>query len=155
MHAFLFVIAGLFVLWFGVFLLVQLGAAHTAALVYVTVVGFGFVAAALYALRSSHRLVFGLIEVIFGMVILAIAANSYYAAEAKEFIPIVGGGLFRRPPEGLLHIRSTSVSWFQMAAAIYVLVRGFDNVGVGLRRSENPKWNRRWRRVFPDPYDSA
>jgi hypothetical protein len=80
-----------------------------------------------------HRLLFGLIEVVFGIVLLAIAANSYYAAEANEFIPIVGtGGVFRQPPQGLLHIRSTSVSWFQMAAAIYVLVRGFDNVGVGL-----------------------
>ena len=89
-----------------------------------TIAGFSLLAAALYALRSSHRLLFGLIDVVFGILILAIAANSYYAAEAREFIPIVGGGVFRQPPEGLLHIRSTSVSWFQMAAAIYISVRG-------------------------------
>jgi hypothetical protein len=147
--AFLPFVLGLFVLWFGIFLVVQFGMAGTVALIWVTVVGFIFVAAALYALRSSNRLLFGLIEIVVGVVILAIAANSYYAAEAKEFVPIVGGGIFRRPPEGLLHIRATSVSWFQMIAAMYILVRGFDNCGEGLRRLKDPKWAAFWQRAFP------
>jgi membrane-bound ClpP family serine protease len=83
MRAFVLLIAGVFALWFGIFLLIQFGVADTAALVYVTVIGFMLIAAALYALRSSNRLLFGLIEVVFGAVILVVAANSYYAASGS------------------------------------------------------------------------
>jgi|SRR5579863_49290 len=86
----------------------------------------------LYTLRSRCRLVYGLIEIASGVVIMLGAINSYSAALGREYVPIVGGGIFHRPPEGWLHWSAPTVALFGVAAAIYILVRGLDNIGEGL-----------------------
>jgi hypothetical protein len=101
----------------------------------------------LYILRARHRLLYGSLEFAFGLLIMLGAVNSYSAAVGREDVPIVGGGIFHRPPEGWLHWRPSSVALFGVAAAVYILVRGLDNVGEGLRES-HPEWYARWQRCF-------
>jgi hypothetical protein len=87
------------------------------------------------------------LELASGVVIMLGAINSYSAALGRENVPIVGGGIFHRAPEGWLHWSAPSVALFGVAAAIYILVRGLDNVGEGLRES-NPGWYGKWQRCF-------
>jgi hypothetical protein len=105
------------------------------------------IALCLYILRARARLLYGLLELASGVVIMLGAINSYSAALGRENVPIVGGGIFHRAPEGWLHWSAPSVALFGVAAAIYILVRGLDNVGEGLRES-NPGWYGKWQRCF-------
>jgi hypothetical protein len=109
---------------------------------------FLFVGASLYVLQLRSRLSYGLIELALAALFIASALNSYTVALGREFVPIVGGGIFQRPPEGWLHWSGPSIASLQIAAAVYVLVRGLDNVGEGLADLSNPKWAIYWRRVF-------
>jgi hypothetical protein len=106
-------------------------------------------AIALYDVRARYRLLYGILELAVGFLILLGSINAYSIARGREFVPIVGGGVFHRPPEGWLHWNATYTSLLPIVAAIYILVRGFDNVGEGLDQLSNPKWATRWRRVFP------
>jgi hypothetical protein len=57
--------------------------------------------------------------------------------------------MWHRPPEGWLQWDATWVALLPVAAAVYILVRGLDNLGEGLDELSNPAWRRRWRFVFP------
>jgi hypothetical protein len=142
----LFLLAGIvmFLLtnWFS-----SLVGPHTELVVVGLVVGLSLFAIGLYSLRARFRLLYGLLELASGVVMLG-AINSYSAALGRENVPIVGGGIFHRPPEGWLHWSAPSVSLLGVAAAVYILVRGLDNVGEGLSELSNPKWSAMWQRCF-------
>jgi hypothetical protein len=101
----------------------------------------------LYSLRLYSRLLYGVIELGLGAAITLVAINAYGAAQSREYIPIAGGGVFHKTPEGVLQLNGPVVALFGMLAAIYILVRGLDNVGEGLKAS-NPEWYARWQRCF-------
>jgi hypothetical protein len=90
-----------------------------------------------------------MLELAVGFLILLGGINAYSVARGREFVPIIGGGLFHRPPEGWFHWNATYASLLPVLAAIYVLVRGLDNVGEGLDQLSNRRWAEKWRRVFP------
>lgn len=98
-----------------------------------------FCAVGLYSLRLWSRLLYGVIELAVGAVITLVAINAYGVAQSREYVPIVGGGLFHTPPQGVLHLSGPSIALLGMLVAIYVLVRGLDNVGEGL--GDYPKLN--------------
>lgn len=105
-----------------------------------------FCAVGLYGLRLWSRLLYGMVEIVVGVLITLAAINTYGVAQIREYVPIVGGGVFHRPPEGVLQLSGPNIALLGMLAAVYILVRGLDNVGEGLR--EHPKWGARWQRVF-------
>jgi hypothetical protein len=107
-----------------------------------------FCALGLYSLRLRARLLYGAAELLFGLVITLVAISAYSAAQSHEYVPIVGGGIFHKLPEGALQLSGPEIALFGMLAAIYVLVRGLDNVGEGLSELSNPKWSARWQRCF-------
>jgi hypothetical protein len=117
--------------------------------IYWLAICFWFVALALYATRERARLIYGLLELAIGAFILLGAINSYTATMEREYIPIVGGGVFHRPPEGWLHWNATFTAFLPIAAAIYILVRGLDNLGEGLNELSNRRWIGWWRCIFP------
>lgn len=104
-----------------------------------------FCALGLYSLRLWSRLLYGALELVFGAIITLVAINAYAAAQSREYVPIVGG-VFHTPPQGVLHLSGPSVALFGMLVAVYVLVRGLDNFGEGLR--DYPKLNARWQTCF-------
>jgi hypothetical protein len=112
-------------------------------------ISLSLTAIALYGMRARSRLVYGVLELVVGFLILLGGINAYSIARGREFVPIVGGGVFHRPPEGWFHWNATYASLLPVLAAIYILVRGLDNVGEGLDQLSNPKWATRWRRAFP------
>jgi hypothetical protein len=117
--------------------------------IYWLAAGLCCVAFALYGIRERVRLLYGLLEIAIGSFILLGAVNSYTDVMGHEFTPVIGGGMFHRPPQGWLHWDATSASLLPIAAAVYILVRGLDNVGEGLAQLSNPVWTRWWRRLFP------
>lgn len=100
----------------------------------------------LYGLRIWSRLLYGVIELVAGAGITLVAINAYGAAQSREYVPIVGGGLYHTPPQGVLHLSGPSVALLGMLVAVYVLVRGLDNVGEGL--GKHPKLNTWWQHCF-------
>jgi hypothetical protein len=92
-------------------------------------------------------LAYGLVEIASGIFIMLGAINSYSAALGREHVPVVGGGMYHRPAEGWFHWNASSVALLAVGAAIYILVRGLDNVGEGLREWR-PEWHVRWQRLF-------
>jgi hypothetical protein len=108
-----------------------------------------FFALGLYSLRLWSRLLYGLVELSFGMAITIVAISAYGAAQSREYVPIAGGGIFHRSPEGVLQLSGPEVALFGMLAAIYVLVRGLDNVGEGLR--QHPRLSAYWYSCFHGP----
>jgi hypothetical protein len=107
-----------------------------------------FCALGLYILRLWSRLIYGVAELLFGGIITLVAISAYGVAQSREYVPIVGGGIFHKLPEGALQLSGPEVALFGMLAAIYVLVRGLDNVGEGLSELSNPEWHARWQRCF-------
>jgi hypothetical protein len=107
-------------------------------------VGFG-----LYGLRERFRLLYGLLELAIGGAILLGALNNLTAIMGREYVPIVGGGVFHRPPEGWLQWNTSSAALLPVAAAVYIIVRGLDNVGEGFHQLRNPLWASIWRLAFP------
>jgi hypothetical protein len=108
------------------------------------VTGLLVVAVGLYALRVRFRLLYGLLELAVGIIIALGAINAYIAALGRENVPIVGGGIWHRPPEGWLHWSSPSIAFLAVLGAVYILVRGLDNIGEGLNELSNPKWCAVW-----------
>jgi hypothetical protein len=121
---------------------------HPASVYWLTfaLVGLGL---ALYGLRERFRLLYGLLELAIGVTILLGALNSFTAIMGREYLPIVGGGVFHRPPEGWLQWNTSLAALLPVAAAVYIIVRGLDNFGEGLDQLQNPFWSRNWRRMFP------
>lgn len=119
---------------------------HVVLVVVWLFVSLVFCALGLYSLRLWSRLLYGALELVFGAIITLVAINAYAAAQSREYMPIVGGGVFHTPPQGVLHLNGPSVALFGMLVAVYVLVRGLDNVGEGLR--DYPKLNVRWQTCF-------
>ena len=121
---------------------------HPASL-YWLALALAFFGIALYGLRERLRLIYGLLELAIGGAILLGALNSWTASAGRELVPIVGGGFFHRPPEGWLQWSTSSVAMLPVVAAVYIIVRGLDNVGEGLHQLQSPLWSRFWRWVFP------
>jgi hypothetical protein len=88
----------------------------------------------LYSLKLLSRLLYGFVELLFGAVITFVAINAYGAAQSREYVPIVGGGFFHRSPQGVLQLSEAQIALFGMLAAVFVLVRGFEDVRDGLRQ---------------------
>jgi hypothetical protein len=118
--------------------------------VYWLAVALVSVAFALYGLRERFRLIYGLLELAIGAVILLGALNSYTATIGRQYVPIVGGGVFVRPPEGWLQWNANSSALLAVLAAVYIIVRGLDNVGEGFHQLRSPLWTRIWRFAFPN-----
>ena len=93
-----------------------------------------FVAFGMFGLKLFSRLLYGLVELAFGAGITFVAINAYGAAQSREYVPIVGGGLFHRAPQGVLQLSEAQIALFGMLAAIFVLARGFEDVRDGLRQ---------------------
>jgi hypothetical protein len=100
----------------------------------------------LYSLKLWSLLSYGITELLFGAAITFVAINAYGVAQSREYVPIVGGGFFHRSPQGVLQLSEAQIALFGMVAAIFVLVRGLDDVGKGLRK--HPKANACWQRCF-------
>jgi hypothetical protein len=105
-----------------------------------------FCALGLYSVKRWFLLLYGVVELLFGAAITFVAINAYGVAQSREYVPIVGDGFFHRSPQGVLQLSEAQIALFGMLAAIYVLVRGLDDVGTGLR--EHPKANACWQRCF-------
>jgi hypothetical protein len=111
-------------------------------------VSFCFIAIGLYGLRERFRLLYGLTELLFGLFIMFGSINAISIAERRENIPIIGGGVWHRPPGGVLHISEAWVAWLGVIASVYILVRAMDNIGEGLKLLSNQKWSMIWQRIF-------
>jgi hypothetical protein len=87
----------------------------------------------LYGLKVWSRLVYGVVEFVFGMFISVVAISAYGGAQENEFRPIMGtNGFFHNLPEGVLNLTGPEIALFGMLAAVYVMVSGLDNAGEGL-----------------------
>jgi hypothetical protein len=96
-----------------------------------------FAAVALYELRRSFRVLYGLIEIV------AAVALIYLTFKASSSIENLR--LKRVPTESDYEMAFSSV--LQIAAALYVFVRGLDNTSAGLRPGSRARmW---WDRIFP------
>jgi hypothetical protein len=104
-------------------------------LLFVYVTGFIFVGIGLYMMRRGARLIYGILETIAG--IGAIAAALINAIRI----------LATKPEENLFIGQNSFVAFFLLAAAIYVLVRGLDNIGEGL--TDGSTAQKRWNAIFP------
>lgn len=84
----------------------------------------------LYFLRCRHRLAYGVVEVIAAIGIVTVTLVNTLTS-------------FSRPiPNEALWWASSFGPWLQLAAAVYILVRGLDNVGQGLRGPGAERWKR-------------
>jgi hypothetical protein len=79
-------------------------------------IGMGF-----YAVRRVHRIFYGSVEILAGIVLAFYAISPALNLGAREVVTL--------------------------AAAFYVIVRGLDNIGEGLKTY--PKVNARWEAIFP------
>jgi hypothetical protein len=119
-------------------------------LIWYWTLGFAVLGIALYALRTRLRLLYGLIEVSIASVFIAVATNSYIQASDVDQMASP-----KIAPKTVLEIddflgwKQTSVAWLSIAAAMYIFVRGMDNVGEGLGEFGFEQLQNRWRRVFP------
>jgi hypothetical protein len=94
-------------------------------------VGLCFLGFALYALRIWNRLLYGILEVFIALGAILAAVSIYL------FRTQAGSGGFQTPLDVL-----------PIAAAVYVLVRGLDNMGEGFRKKgHTPAW---WSWMFPE-----
>ena len=89
----------------------------------------------LYMMRREARLLYGVIETLAGLgAIVAALLNT---------IRLLGGP----PDENLFAGQNRFIALFLLAAAVYVVVRGLDNIGEGLRNGS--KAESRWNSIFP------
>jgi hypothetical protein len=94
----------------------------------------------LYWLRESTRWFYGLIEIAAALVLLFLSIFFQVPREP----PQLGSSIYTVP---------FITSILQTLAAWYVLVRGLDNLGQGLKKY--PTWHRRWQWVSLRPVDPA
>lgn len=92
----------------------------------------------LYFLRCRHRLVYGLIETAAAIAIIAVT-----------LVSVLNGIGYKREAVGRFLWMEGVAPWLQLAAALYIFVRGLDNMGEGLK--QHPRILECWRRVFPVP----
>jgi len=105
--------------------------------VWVWTASLVFAAVALYELRRSFRLLYGLIEIV--------AAVALIYLTFKGASSLANLQLQRAPTERDYEMAFSNV--LQIAAAMYVFVRGLDNTSAGLRPGSRARmW---WDRVFP------
>jgi hypothetical protein len=104
-------------------------------LLFAWVTGFIFVGIGLYVVRRGARLIYGVLETMAGIgAIVAALINSIRIFATK-------------PEENLFIGQNRFIAVFLVAAAIYVLVRGLDNIGEGL--ADGSPAQRRWNTIFP------
>jgi hypothetical protein len=104
-------------------------------LLFVWVAGFIFVGIGLYMVRRGARLIYGILETMAGIgAIVAALINTIRILATK-------------PEENLFIGQNRFVAVFLLAAAIYVLVRGLDNIGEGL--VDGSMAQKRWNAIFP------
>jgi hypothetical protein len=102
---------------------------------------------ALYAFRSRYRLLYGIIELATAIAIVALSVvNVIRTYDSLVFTPPAAP---KGSIDAVLQWSPTTAGWFQLAAAIYLFVRGMDNIGEGLSEFPLPNIEARWRRVFP------
>jgi hypothetical protein len=77
-----------------------------------------------YLLRSMARVQYGIAEILFGIAAMISASDS---AKLRESIPTVV---------------------LQVAAGIYIVVRGLDNIKIGLQNDDHPLIRAFWRLIF-------
>jgi hypothetical protein len=105
-------------------------------LLIVWVTGLIFVGIGLYMVRRGARLIYGILETMAGVgAIVAALINTIRILATK-------------PEESFFIGQNRFVAFFLLAAAIYVLVRGLDNIGEGL--ADGSKAQRKWNAIFPN-----
>jgi len=87
-------------------------------------------AAWLYHLRCRRRLLYGILEVLFGLA-------SYVSIFIKQAI---------ESPDSSFIAGFGPTIWLRMAAGLYIIVRGLDNIGQAAKPEAYPGW---WQRAFP------
>jgi hypothetical protein len=90
---------------------------------------------ALYMVRRGARLVYGIVETIGGVGAIVAAVMNTIRLRITQ------------PEETIFAGQNAFVGYFLLAASIYVLVRGLDNIGEGL--SEGSTAQKKWNAVFP------
>ncbi|MER9524114.1 hypothetical protein NKI96_11065 [Mesorhizobium sp. M0292] len=80
-----------------------------------------------YWTREHRRWLYGLLEIFFALVLLVVTVY-----QSMRGVPV---------PQGWSFPLVADLSKY--AASLYVMVRGFDNIGQGLK--DDPVWGRRWR----------
>lgn len=120
---------------------------RTELFVWVAGVGLFLMAVGFYALKVRLRMGYGIVELLFGFLIMASATDRYLVAYQKAAL---GSPYHNMQSEyDLLRWSITLVPGLQIGAAIYIVVRGLDNIGEGINSLSNKKWGERWRRLFP------
>lgn len=89
----------------------------------------------LYMMRREARLVYGILEVLF--------AVGTITGAVLNIINLFGTG----PQQGMFPWTQPFTAAFLFFASVYVLVRGLDNVGEGLRKY--PRAEEAWNNIFP------
>jgi hypothetical protein len=98
------------------------------------VLALAVIGAYLYFLRCRYRLAYGIIEIVAALGIVTVSLITTVSVNVRPTTDYV------------LWWASSFSPWLQLAAAIYILVRGLDNIGEGLK--VYPRASRIWRRVF-------
>jgi hypothetical protein len=111
----------------------------------VVVMGFTLVLAAVsvavYSVRSRFRVLYGMIEVVASLVFIAVSVSQYFQGTDLQGMPI----------NEYLPLPIATLSLVQIVGAIYVFVRGMDNIGEGLREYPGADMSRRF--FFPHRQD--
>ena len=102
--------------------------------------GLASVSVALYMMRRRARLIYGILETLVGL-------GAIFAA----VINIIR--LLDTQAEDLFIGQNKVVGAFLLAAAIYIVVRGLDNIGEGL--PPDSKASRIWTAIFPTGQSTA
>lgn len=119
---------------------------------YALTVSLLFAGVALYALRRSFRLLYGAVEIAIAIVVIYISFKASAliidSLGAQVVIRVFGNEQsVRLPPTSQEYERAFS-SILQVAAALYILVRGLDNISAGLPTGSRAQVL--WDRIFPD-----
>lgn len=95
------------------------------------------VAIMLYAVRENFRVLYGIVEIVFG-----ISVSTYVWFSVSDEVVLI------RPYETPLDDYPSGLSAAMVAAfgAVYIIVRGIDNVGTGLKK--HPRFDAMWGNVF-------
>jgi hypothetical protein len=83
----------------------------------------------LYGMRFRRRLIYGIVELLFGLIAISLSSFSQ-------------GPVFAAPDEQPPF--APLASWVAFAAGVYIIVRGLDNIRLGLPE----RWRPRWDKIF-------